>query len=112
MEIYEVTMLNKYVKIGVIVSVFVAMTIQASEEIQLYSEAKYPYKNLIHKAKSVNIFFTEKGEGVTCRVNVRLESQEKTTGKIHTSKKRFEQAPLTSCLTRDQAKKILTLAYL
>ena len=105
-------MLNKYTKLVAIVSLFVAMTIQASEEIKLYSEAEYPYKNLIHKAKLVKIFFTEKGEGITCRVNVTLESKDKTTAKVHVSKKQFEQTPLTSCLTRDEAKKILTLAYL
>ena len=42
-------MLNKYITTVVITSLFLAMTIQASEEIQLYSEAGYPYKNLIHK---------------------------------------------------------------
>lgn len=105
-------MLNKYIVTLAITGVFLAMTIQASEEIKLYSQAGYPYKKLIHKAKSVKILFTEKNENVTCRVNVTLESQEKTTERVHVLKKQFEKGPLISCLPRSQAKQILSLAYL
>lgn len=105
-------MLNKFTITAVITTLFLAMTIQASEEIKLYSEAGYPYKNLIHKAKSVKILFIEEGDEVTCRVNVTLEAQDKTTAKVHIPKEQFEQAPLTSCLTRAQAKEILRFAYL
>jgi len=104
-------MLNKYLIPIAIVGIFVAMTIQANEDIKLYSEAGYPYENLIHEAKSIKILFTESEDNVTCRVNVSLSTQEKITEKIKVSKKQFDQAPLASCLTRTKAKKILRLAY-
>jgi len=105
-------MLNKFTTSVVITTLFLAMTIQASEEIQLYSEAGYPYENLIRKAKSVKILFTESEGDVICRVNILLSTQDKMTEKMKVSKKQFEEAPLASCLTRAKAKKILTLAYL
>lgn len=105
-------MLNKYVNAIVIVGFFVAMTIQANDEIKVYSEASYPYKNLIHKASSVKILFTDSKDGVICRVNVLLAKEEKLTEKVLVSKKQFAKAPLASCLPRSKAKKILSLAYL
>ncbi len=105
-------MLNKSIIISVISSLFLVMTIQASEEIQMYSEAGYPYKNLIHKSQSVKIFFTEKEQNISCRVNVSLPSQSTTSNTIEVSKKQFEATPLASCLPRDQAKKLLAFAYL
>lgn len=105
-------MLNKTKAMLVIVSIFIVMTIQANDEIQLYSQAGYPYKNLINKAKSVKILFTDSPNEVTCRVDVLLTSEHKTTEKVTISKANFEQAPLVNCLPRKAAKKLLTLAYL
>lgn len=108
----EVTMLTKYLVTLAITSIFIVMTIQANDEIQLYSEADYPYKNLINKAKAVKILFTEREESVICRVSVSGDTQNKTTEKVIISKKQFEQAPLVNCLPRAEAKKLLTFAYL
>lgn len=105
-------MLTKSIFILVIISASLAIAIQANDEIQLYSEAGYPYKNLINKAKAVKILFTEKEESVTCRISVSGDSQNKTTEKVIISKKQFEQAPLVNCLPRAEAKKLLTFAYL
>ncbi len=108
----EVIMLTKSILLLSILSASLVMTIQANDEIQLYSEAGYPYKNLINKAKAVKIFFTEKEDIVVCRVEVSRDSKNKTTEKVEVTKKQFEQAPLVSCLPRTEAKKLLTFAYL
>lgn len=105
-------MLIKSLASSAIISLFIVMTIQANDEIQLYSEAGYPYKNLINKAKTVKILFTEKEDSIVCRVEVSGDSKNKTTEKVVVSKKQFEQAPLVSCLPRTEAKKLLRFDYL
>ncbi|XPF92939.1 hypothetical protein ACM9HF_12990 [Colwellia sp. RE-S-Sl-9] len=108
----EVIMLKKTVLILSVLSTSLVIGIQANDEIQLYSEAGYPYKNLINKAKAVKILFTEQENSIVCRVEVSGDSKNKTTEKVVVSKKQFDQAPLVSCLPRTEAKKLLTFDYL
>jgi len=82
--------------------------IQANDEIQLYSYAGYPYKNLIKKTKAVKILFTENNEHVYCRIQVEWSTQHKTTDRVQVTKKQFEQTPLKSCLPRKVAKTLLS----
>jgi len=105
-------MLNKSIPLSVIGSLFVAMTIHANDQIKLYSEAGYPYKNLIHKAESVKILYTEKDQTISCRVKVSLTSNTTTSQTTLVPRKQFNAKPLASCLPRAQAKKLLAFAYL
>lgn len=85
--------------------------VQANNDIQLYSEAGYPYKNLINKAKAVKILFIENENNIACRVQVVWNTQNKTTEHLYVSKEQFEQAPLVNCLSRSDAKKLLAKLY-
>lgn len=107
----EVHMLNKSLYIAILSTAFFINSIQANDEIQLYSEAGYPYQNLINKAKTVKILFTDKNEHVYCRIRVEWSTQDRTTERVQVTKAQFKQKPLVSCLPRAEAKKLLANVY-
>lgn len=76
---------------------------------KLYSNKGYPYKNLIHKAQVVKIYYIEDQQQthINCRVEVKEQNNEFISGQYRVEKSAFDQAPLASCLPRELAKRFL-----
>ncbi len=74
----------------------------------MYSEKGYPYKLLIERADSVNIIYTENKENqIQCSVKLEFNQKQWDSSTVSVSKSKFDDAPLASCLARDNAKEWL-----
>jgi hypothetical protein len=95
----------------IIIGSLCASTSFASSEIQLFSSEGYPYQQLISRVDSVKIIFTEREEGVQCKVNVTHGQLQQETQLVRVTAKQFEEKPLASCLPRIRAKVMLASTF-
>ena len=84
-----------------------------AEELKLYSHEGYPYKRLIARSDSVKIIYSENASDhtITCRVEIDRKQEITATTALQVSKEDFSQKPLASCLTRDEAKRLLSKSF-
>jgi len=87
-----------------------SLTLKANDE-NVYSSKGYPYKQLLARAITVKIIFTEDEQQVRCKVEVNLADERITTEQRNVTKTDFEQQPLASCLLRDKAKTLLAKTF-
>lgn len=94
------------------ISGFTPLSFEAHAEIgMLYSEKGYPYRDLIARTDEIKIFYTEKDATVRCRVEVAFHGVTwKPAGK-QVAQRAFDEAPLSSCLSRDKARQILATTF-
>ena len=106
----------KFVPGFVLMSLFMLQNAFA-EEMHLYTEKGYPYKNLVHKADQIRLLFNESNQPVDdnagqntiqCRVEVSWQGQVSMSEPLKVTVRQFDESPLASCLTREVAKKYLT----
>ena len=71
-----------------------------------YANYQYPYSNLVIKAEEVAVLSVKQGKNVKCRVKV-VYSDTWISGYKLVSSKAFDKAPLSACLSRDDAKHYL-----
>ena len=77
----------------------------------LFSSQGYPYKNLLSKTDLIKIIYTQEQDNVECSVELELDDLHLKSQSRTTSKDKFTQAPLASCLKRKQAKMWLKAIY-
>ncbi|MBQ4834963.1 MULTISPECIES: hypothetical protein [Pseudoalteromonas] len=90
---------------------FVAFT-SVAQQVQverIFTNAGYPYKNLIMKAEKVELVYTDKQDKTTCRVKVYKGDTLHQGEQVEISSKAFSNNPVKSCLARKNAKQILSL---
>lgn len=77
-----------------------------------YSSKGYPYKNLIHRSKTIKIFYRQEQANIHCRVEVALNDSTVTASTVREiDQQAFADTPLSSCLPRDQAKRLLAQTF-
>ncbi|MCF2856148.1 hypothetical protein L1286_01565 [Pseudoalteromonas sp. SMS1] len=84
----------------------------AAQQVQtdrVFTNAGYPYKNLIMKAERVELIYSEEQHKTTCRVKVYKAGTLHEGAPMEVSSKAFSDAPVKSCLARHNAKQILGL---
>ncbi|TMP31844.1 hypothetical protein CWB99_00010 [Pseudoalteromonas rubra] len=74
---------------------------------KVYTSEGYPYKNLIMKAKRVELIYSEEGSTTTCRVKVHSANKVLESDNVNVSRQDFNNAPVTQCLARKTAKAFL-----
>lgn len=86
-----------------------AMAQTAVVEERINTDEGFPYKNLIIRADRVELSYIERGKEVECKVAV-LSEKGRFEGQSRTARaKHLKHKPMASCLSRDEAKRILTL---
>lgn len=78
---------------------------------QLASTLGYPYKLLINRTDTVKIIYSESNENINCKVIISWNEQEMQTSSTQTTKEKFNDKPLASCLARKDAKLILARTF-
>ena len=76
-----------------------------------YSTKGYPYKDLIERTQEVKIIYSENTQSITCRVEVTDENSQWLSDSKTISHQTFAEAPLASCLSREDAKNQLAKTY-
>ena len=77
----------------------------------MYSAKGYPYKDLIERAEEVKIIYSENANSVTCKVAITSTADHWLSDSKTISHKTFAEAPLASCLSREDAKAQLANTY-
>lgn len=78
---------------------------------QLFSSMGYPYKLLINRTDTVKIIYSENVNNINCKVIVSWSEKEVQTPITQTTKEKFKDKPLASCLARKEAKLILARTF-
>ncbi|KZN62899.1 hypothetical protein N473_18460 [Pseudoalteromonas luteoviolacea CPMOR-1] len=76
---------------------------------KIFTDAGYPYKNLIMKAEKVELLYSQEQNKTTCRIKVYDEGNLHESKQIEVASDEFGKQPVKSCLKRDRAKHILSL---
>ncbi|KZN52936.1 hypothetical protein [Pseudoalteromonas luteoviolacea] len=96
-----------------IILTFLLVTFSSSAEQlevdRIFTDAGYPYKNLIMKAERVELIYSEEQNKTTCRVQVYDKGQLHQSEQLEVSSYSFSKQPVTSCLERKRARHILSL---
>ena len=87
-------------------------SINADNQLEkLFSYSGYPYDMLLNRAEVIKIYYTVKGEEVTCSVSMRDKGLNIKSGPKVVSVVKFDSKPLASCLPRKDAKKWLSRIF-
>lgn len=78
---------------------------------KVYTQQGYPYQGLVERSEQVTIFYTEKAENISCRVEVSQNGQVWQGEVRTTSVKKFTHKPLRVCMNREDAKKLLAKTF-
>lgn len=78
---------------------------------KLYTEAGYPYGDLVRRAELVQIIYSQNGENMTCRAQVKHNTQILRGQTNQVKQQYFIAKPLRACLSRLEAKKLLKKIY-
>lgn len=103
--------MKKLINIALLFSLAGFCAVSNANTTTLFSEKGYPYKDLIQRTESVKIIYTEDNQEVTCKVAVTSHDHNWQSNTKTVNHKAFEQAPLASCLTREEAKNLLAQTY-
>nr|WP_239032942.1 hypothetical protein [Pseudoalteromonas luteoviolacea] len=76
---------------------------------RIFTDAGYPYKNLIIKAERVELIYSEEQNTTTCRIQVYDKGQLHQSEQLEVSSYSFSKQPIKSCLGRKRARDILSL---
>ncbi|GEK11264.1 hypothetical protein [Pseudoalteromonas peptidolytica] len=76
---------------------------------RVFTDAGYPYKNLIMKAEKVELIYSEEQDKTTCQVNVYSGDLLHQGEAKEVPANKFLRMPVQSCLSRENAKRILSL---
>lgn len=105
----------KFTNIVALLVVLMSLNVFA-EEMFLYTDKGYPYKNLVDKADQIHLYYqtaeetwgmSGQQEVVRCRVEVNWQGNVSKTEPAKVSVSQFEKSPLASCLPRSVAKQYL-----
>lgn len=99
-------------KYAIILAFPLAAFASTSEQVQtekVFTDAGYPYKNLIMKAEKVELVYSEEQNKTTCRVKVYSGDVLHEGEPMEISAKTFSTDPVKGCLARQNAKHILSL---
>jgi len=78
---------------------------------KVYTEAGYPYADLVRRAELVQIIYSQNGENMTCRAQVMRNTQILRGQTNRVKQQDFIAKPLRACLSRVEAKKLLKKIY-
>lgn len=78
---------------------------------KVYTSKGYPYKNLLNRSKQVKIFYRQDDNNIHCRVEVAVGDTIVKSATNAVNLQSFEDTPLSSCMSRDQAKQILASTF-
>lgn len=96
----------------IIIIVFLFCNIVSAEKIQVDSAKDYPYKELINRAKIVNVFYIKNNGVISCKVEVVLEKTKFTSVEIKINKALYMNDVLSNCLSKETAKQMLLQSFL
>ncbi|TQF67565.1 hypothetical protein [Pseudoalteromonas luteoviolacea] len=99
-------------KYAIILAFFTIAFTSSAQQVQterVFTNAGYPYKNLIMKAERVELIYSEDEDKTNCRVKVYKSGKLHESAPMEVSSKAFSSDPVQSCLARKNAKQILSL---
>ena len=78
---------------------------------KIYTQKGYPYQGLVDRSEQVTIFYKESINNVRCRVEVSQNGEVWRGVEREISLKKFSNKPLSACLKRGDAKKLLAKTF-
>ncbi len=102
----------QFIKYLAIISSLIFVQLAAAEKTTIDTANTYPYKNLINRSDTVNIFYMTKNESSRCRVEVVLKKMKWTSVEKEMSKETFNDNILSHCLSKETAEIILHQTFL
>jgi len=103
---------TKSLKYVAIISSLIFVQLAVAEKTTINTANTYPYKNLINRSDTVNIFYIKKNESSRCRVEVVLKNMKWTSVEKEVSKETFNDNILSNCLSKETAEEILHQTFL
>lgn len=100
-------LLKKSLKNITYASVLLFCNLATAEQVTVNVANNYPYKNLINRTDVVKIFYITDNNSLICRVEVILGNMKWASVEKKISKELFNNDPLSYCLSRESAEKIL-----
>lgn len=88
-------------------SVLLFCNLAIAEQLTVNVANNYPYKNLINRTDDVKIIYITNNKSFVCRVEVILGNMKWASVEKKISKEFFNNDPLSYCLSRELAEKIL-----
>lgn len=73
----------------------------------VYTQKSYPYGGLVQRSDQVRIFYSQSDDNINCRVEVSNNGNIWRGSEHNTSEKEFSLAPLSACMDRVDAKRLL-----
>ncbi|WP_158966839.1 hypothetical protein [Paraglaciecola sp. L3A3] len=77
---------------------------------EILTDEGYPYKMLIKRTSQVKLIY-KGAKNITCRVEIQYKQQTWVGQTYNTNQKNFANKPLTECMDRELAKKILKATF-
>ena len=110
-------MKDKRVKLLIIIvfiNITLFYTLSNAESITVFSSSNHLYKNIIDRTHAVKVFYMEKDESLSCRVEVDLVlgGMKWVSVEKNISKEFINSELLSNCLSRETAEQILLQTYL
>jgi len=102
----------QFLKYLAITSSLIIVQLAAAEKTTINTANTYPYKNLINRSDTVNIFYIQKNESSRCKVEVVLKNMKWTSAEKEVSKETFNDNILSHCLSKETAEQILHQTFL
>ncbi|MEJ6476704.1 hypothetical protein [Pseudoalteromonas piscicida] len=99
-------------KYAIIIALSCITFISHAKQVQtekVFTDAGYPYKNLIMKAEKVELVYSEQQNKTTCHVKVYQGDTLLEGEPVEVSNQSFSITPVQSCLARQNAKQLLSL---
>ena len=95
-----------------LISIFLFCNLASAEYFTVDRADNYPYKNLINRTDTLKVFYIMNGRRFSCKVEAVLDNMKWVSPEKNISKELFYNDPLSNCLSREKAKKILSQAFL
>jgi hypothetical protein len=104
--------INYLLKNMIIIILCTFCNLAVADKIQVNSAHEYPYKDLINRAKLVNVFYIKNDDEISCRVEVVLDKIKLTTVEMKINKVLYMNDVLSNCLSKETAKEMLLQTFL
>ena len=103
--------MKNLLKYSTIASLLIVSAISNAEQNNLYTEKGYPYKDLVLRSQEVKLIYSQNDQNITCKVSVDTGKGATILQSHIVEPDKFQQAPLASCLLREDAIELLAETF-
>jgi hypothetical protein len=110
MRLKIIKRLSKLILLNLCITTSLSCFAQTDELETINTNEGYPFNLLLKRTEQVKLIYKGKDK-VTCHVEVRDEGKVWIGDSYNTKLKKFSQAPLSACMDRELAKKIVKTTF-